>query len=424
MQKRAVVFLALFLIASIIALQTGRRLFLSLAYLLGVTVALSLIWAWVNLRWLAISRMTQSLRAQVGSSVEELMIVRNKGWLPKLWLEVHDASELPDHHISRVIHGLGPRMSRSWSVRTKASYRGRYRLGPMQLVSGDPLGLFLFKRDLPQTSYITIYPATHELPGFAPPVGHLLGGESLQQRTHHITPNFAGVRDYLPGDALNRIHWRSTARTGRLIVKEFEEDPTADIWIVLDMDRESFVQSSEPLEDPLKESKFAWLLEQPAVVLPSTTETGVTVAASLMKHFLEQNRSVGMIAHAQEREVLQPDRGLRPLTRALEYLAVLQAEGRRRLHEVLALEEAFFTRGTTLVLVTSSASTKWVEALQVLRRRGVRAVVILIDPASFDPYARHLDEVRAALAIQSVPTYIVRNRDAIPEALSQPAVVS
>jgi uncharacterized protein (DUF58 family) len=43
------------------------------------------------------------------------------------------------------------------------------------------------------------------------------------------------VRDYEPGDSFSRIHWRSTARRDRLVVKEFELDPLADIWIVPDM---------------------------------------------------------------------------------------------------------------------------------------------------------------------------------------------
>lgn len=422
MQKRAWVFLILFGIASVIAIQTGRRLFLSLSYLLGVTIILSLLWAWLNLRWLGISRTTQSLRAQVGSAVEELLIVRNRSWLPKLWLEVRDESELAGHRISKVIHGLGPRLSRSWNRKTPALYRGRYRLGPMRLVSGDPLGLWLFTRELPQTSYVTIYPATYDLPNFAPPIGRLLGGESIQRRTQNVTPNFAGVREYRPGDSFNRIHWRTTARAGRLIVKEFEEDPTADIWILVDMHQSTFVQAPEPLK-PAVESPFSWLTPHHVEVIPSTTETVVTVAASLMKHFLGQNRSVGMLAHATEREVMQPDRGLRPLTRALEYLAVLQAEGRTRLQDVLALEETFWKRGTTLVIVTSSASSKWVGGLRVLRQRGVRPVVVLVDPASFDPYARHQNEVRAALAIHGVPTYVVRNGDDIPTALSTPVVV-
>ena len=43
------------------------------------------------------------------------------------------------------------------------------------------------------------------------------------------------MREYRPGDAFNRIHWPTTARTNRLMVREFELDPTVDVWIVLDL---------------------------------------------------------------------------------------------------------------------------------------------------------------------------------------------
>ena len=66
-------------------------------------------------------------------------------------------------------------------------------------------------------------------------MGILPGGDALRRRTHYVTTNASGVRDYAPGDSYSRIHWRSTARRDRLIVKEFELDPLADIWIVPDM---------------------------------------------------------------------------------------------------------------------------------------------------------------------------------------------
>src|SRR5919202_1673597 len=63
----------------------------------------------------------------------------------------------------------------------------------------------------------------------------LPGGQDVKSRTYHVTPNVATIREYQPGDSFNRIHWRSTARTNQLMVKEFELDPTADVYIVLDM---------------------------------------------------------------------------------------------------------------------------------------------------------------------------------------------
>ncbi len=436
MLKRSLVLLIIFVILSGIALQTQRRLFFSMAYLVGGTLLFSFLWAWVNLRWVGISRMTQSLRAQVATPVEERIIIYNKGYLPKLWLEVQDHSELPGHHASRVVNGIGPRSQRSWNVKTLARYRGRYRLGPMTLISGDPFGLFTFRRHLPQTSAVTIFPATYPLPSFIPPIGRLTGGEIMHRRTHNTTPNFSSVRDYVPGDTLNKIHWKSTARAGKLIVKEFEEDPNADIWIMLDMHRETHLEATEGSDTPAatevdhpngsngtgprvtQSGVFPWIKQETAPeILPATTEYAVVAAASIMRHFLEQNRAVGMISHAEHREIIQPDRGMRPLTRALEQLAVLQPIGDLRLGDVLTLEEAFFSRGTTLIVVTSAPSKLWVDVLTVLQRRGVKAIAVLVNPASFQRYAPNMDEVQAHLAMANIPYYIVNKDVPIPVSL-------
>src|SRR5690606_29962727 len=120
-----------------------------------------------------------------------------------------DFSELPGHRASRVISSLPGHRARGWAIKSIARKRGRYRLGPMRLISGDPFGLFRLSHFLPQTSSVVIYPATYPIPQFAPPVGQLLGGESLRRRTHHVTPNVSGVREYAPGDSFNRIHWPS-----------------------------------------------------------------------------------------------------------------------------------------------------------------------------------------------------------------------
>ncbi len=420
MTKRALVLLIIFVVLAAIAVQTQNRLFFSMAYLTSATLIFSFLWAFLNLRWVGISRMTTALRAQVASPVEERIVIHNKGPLPKLWLEVQDHSELPTHHASRVVHGVGPRRQRGWNVKTLARYRGRYRLGPMTLVSGDPFGLFTFRRELPQTSAVTIFPATYPIPTFTPPTGRLTGGEIMRRRTHNTTPNFSSVRDYVPGDTLNKIHWKSTARTGRLIVKEFEEDPNADIWVVLDMHKETHLESTEEGQSvntngsgpkTVQSGVFPWIHhEKLPEILPTTTEYAVVATASIMRHFLDQNRAVGMITHAEHREIIQPDRGVRPLTRALEQLAVLQPVSDMRLADVLTLEEVLFSRGTTLIVVTSAPSKTWVDVLTILQRRGVKAIAVLVNPASFQRYAPSMDEIQGYLAMANIPFYVV-NKD-------------
>jgi uncharacterized protein (DUF58 family) len=303
-------------------------------------------------------------------------------------------------------------------VRTTCRERGVFRLGPLSIATSDPFGLFRITRYLDQTSSIVVYPATVDLRAFSPPIGRLIGGDAVRRRTHHVTTNVAGVRDYAPGDSFGRIHWRSTARKDRLIVKEFELDPTADIWIFVDMYRE--VQVGQP--DWGDEAG----IELPALfrprrrrlqLKPTTEEYTVTVAASLAQHFIRQNRAVGLVAYGQQREVLPADRGERQLTKILECLAVLRAQGSIPIAQALAIETDRLGRGMTIVVVTPAADDRWVLITRDLTRRGLRSIAVMIDPTTFGQ-GFGIEKVLELLKASNTPTYVVRRDEPLESALS------
>jgi uncharacterized protein (DUF58 family) len=429
--ERSGAMLLLLLASLVAALVSGHDLFYRLLYLFGGILALSFLWAWLNVHQVHLVRETRARRSQVGKPVEERIIVRNVGLLPKLWLEVRDHSTLPGHRVSRVVHSLGAHRHRSWTVKTICRQRGRFSLGPVTISSGDPLGLFLMSRQLPLTASLIVYPYTVELPGFAPPVGQLPGGDALRRRTHYVTTNVAGVREYAPGDSFNRIHWPSTAHANRLIAKEFELDPTADVWLFLDLERR--VQAGEPRESApeLEGPALLWPDRLPIMELePTTEEYGVAIAASLVRHFLERGRAVGFITYGERREVAQADRGERQLNRIMEILAVIRAEGRISLAQVLSSEGLPLTRHTTVVVVTPSAEVEWVAALCHLGSRGIRPIGVVIEAASFactcgagtggGPLS--VMGAVAELAAAQVPTFIVRCGEPLEVALSRGAV--
>lgn len=379
--RRTVVFL-LALVALIAGLVTGRDLWFNLAYLLGLLLIISFAWAWININWLHLSRLTRTRRTQVGRPLEERFEVRNTSIVPKLWLEVRDFSTLPEHYSSRVINNLGARGRYSWRTTTICKQRGRYQLGPLQLRTSDPFGLFSMSRELEQTSHVVVYPMTFDIHRFALPVGVLSGGDALRRRTHHVTTNASGVRDYAPGDSFGRIHWPSTARRNRLIVKEFELDPLADIWIVPDMAVFNHVtapKTQQRLPDDLPD----WMVMEKFELAETTEEYTVTVAASLAQFFLRQDRAVGMLAYGQSNEILQADRSERQLNRVLETLAVLRAEGKVPMSNVIQAEMHLFPRGTTVICITPQTDENWATVAKQLQRRGMRIVTILVDPSSF-----------------------------------------
>ncbi|UCC65058.1 MAG: DUF58 domain-containing protein [Anaerolineae bacterium] len=412
---------AVCLVAALITVKNERmrEVFYNLTYLLAAIVVLSFLWTLIGIRWVQISRKTRARRSQVGKAAEERFSLQNQSWFPKLWLEVRDRSSLPNHRVSRVLNALGPGRWRDWAVRTTCRERGLFRLGPVSLSTGDPFGLFHITRYLYQTSPIVVYPATVELRAFAPPIGRLPGGDAVRRRTHHVTTNVSGVRDYAPGDSFSRIHWPSTARKDRLIVKEFELDPTADIWIFVDMQHE--VQVGQPVkEDEIVELPALFQPRQPKLLLvPTTEEYAVTAAASLAQHFIRRNRAVGLVAYGQRREILPADRSERQLTKILEALAVLRAEGSIPLVQVLATEADRLARGTTIIIVTPSSDDRWVLVSRDLTRRGLRSIVVLVDPASFG-LSIGLDKPLALLHATGTPTYVVRCDEPLEASLGLP----
>ena len=417
--KRSRIVLLLWVLVAAGAILTHQDLLYNLWYLLTALLVVSFLWAWAGIRWVKVERQARTARSQVGKSLEERLIVTNLGILPKLWLEVRDHSTLPEHQVSRVISPLGGHKSYSKLLRTRCQQRGRFSLGPITVTSGDPFGLFRMSRKLeePPQAALIVYPATVDVPTFAPLIGFLPGGDTMRRRTSYVTTNVSGVREYAPGDSFNRIHWPSTARTGRLISKEFELDPTADIWLFLDLERDVQLEAPSPsVDSPI--APMPWEPRRPFALAPSTVEYGVTIAASLAKHFIAHDRAVGFIAYAPHREIIPADRGERQLTKILETLAVIRPEGEIPLAEIIAAEGTQLRRNTTAIIITPTDQNFWVTARDVIER-GVRVVAVLIERQSFG-HPRSNQDLVNQLAVSGMATYLVREGDDLAEALATP----
>jgi uncharacterized protein (DUF58 family) len=414
MQSRRNAIYSLLIVILLTGLFTGRAFFFNLAYLLGGLLLISMVWAWTSVRWIGISRKTRARRAQVGRNLDEVFTVQNHALLPKLWLEIRDESDLPGHRASHVVPALGSRASYRWYVNTPCLVRGEFRLGPMTILSGDPFGLFLSPRKLAATSKVIVYPATVPVNKFELPMGILSGGDAERRRAHFITTNAAGVREYATGDSFNRIHWPSSARKERLMVKEFEIDPQADIWLFVDLSRESLVE--EPSVRRLN-GDGAVVPTAPGIP-PSTEEYAIVIAASLAQFFIEQERALGFVAYVPHREVYQPERGNRQMVRILQTLAIARSKSVYSLAQTLTLETPYLTRGTTLVIVTASLDPAWITEAQILSRRGIRPMCVLIDPASFGAPVR-ADDTRAMLRLGKIPSVLIHQGEDLTAALAQ-----
>ncbi len=404
----------LFLLALLGALGTGRSLLWAAAGSLFALILIAVGWAWLGVNWLRISRRTFARTAQVGQVLEEEFKLANLSRLPKLLVEVHDLSTLPGHAAGRVIGLLGGHQWRGWRVRTVCIQRGRYALGPLIVSSGDPLGIYQLRRRVGSVHALLVYPLTFELARFPLPAAISTGGEALYRRTHHVTPNAAGLRDYISGDSINRIHWPTSIRRQRLTVKEFELDPVADAWIAVDL----WAGGHFGRQD-FETAPAAATVE---TLLPASSEEyAIAIAASVVQHLAQRGRAVGLIAHEAHHLVIPAERSERQLNKVMEALAVARAVGTIPFDGLLSMEATLLRRGSSLVAISAWPEPSWAIPIQQITHSGVRVVAIVIDGQSFGA-AQSSEAVITALANAGAIVRVVRCGQSIPLALeSEPA---
>jgi uncharacterized protein (DUF58 family) len=155
------------------------------------------------------------------------------------------------------------------------------------------------------------------------------------------------------------------------------------------------------------------------VLTPSTVEYSTAITASLAKHFIERDRGVGFIAYSHHRELIPADRGERQLTKILETLAVIRAEGHIPLAEILSAEGVHLKRNTTALIVTASDQHYWIAAARDMKQRGIRVIAVLLESRSFGSL-RGNEGLVAELSISGIPTYLVREGDDLALALARP----
>jgi uncharacterized protein (DUF58 family) len=411
-QKVVLAFLILCLFAG---LATGSKLYYRLSIFWVLLFFGSWIWSIFSLRGLYFKRSARTLRAQVGQIFEERFEVQNKNRFPRLWLEVSDKTTLPGSDGSRGLTMLMGKQSRSYVARVRLAKRGVFPLGPTRLVTGDLFGLFPVRQEIPEKDSLLVYPLMVDVKGFPNPAGLLPGGESLRRRTHQITPNASGIRDYYAGDPLNRIHWLSTARRGRLMVKEFELDPLADVWIFLDAAQN--VQAVLPQAPIDYYAKDFWTRSGQVQLPPSTEEYGISIAASLVRDYLRRGRAVGYVCAGQYLTLISPDRGGRQLGKILEALSLTKAVGDLPLRALIETQVKHMVRGSTVVLITPSNSREVALIVDFLVQRGLKPIMVLMDASSFGG-PQGTENLEANIKLMGIPYRIVKNEVNLSTALS------
>jgi len=341
-----------------------------------------------------------------GDLLQEEFELKNACPLPLLWAEFIDESTVPGYNVGRVVACEGDNLYR-WRSEVRCERRGVFRLGPHRLQTQDPFGFFGALVTNRTDEIVVIYPRVVHLPKVLLPHGNSQGSD---QHRRPILGNLpaATVSDYQRGDSLRHVHWASTARRGRMMVKDLEIEPSGNIWLVLNLDRR--VQQGEGPTD--------------------TLEQGIVVAASLAAELLggRDQRAVGLLAYGDDEadighgglvEVM-PGVGSAHVWSILSALAPVKS-GELGLAALLASSRNRINRHSTLAVVTpvsyeDTEHDNWVAELLHLKSIGVDCSVILIAPG--DGEVHRGETVQALLTRLDIPCTLMMAGAPLPALLT------
>ena len=254
---------------------------------------------------------------------------------------------------------------------------GLYTVGPLSIGRFDPLGLFFASRRVERLEPFEVYPQAARIEA----VG-LLGGRStvaardLTAAAAGQSLLFRGVREFVPGDDVRRIHWPATARHGSPMVREHERDLQPVFLLFLDLEQRG----------------------RAGLGRKSTLEYLVRVGASLLWTSHRRGDAFGLVAEADRPIVVPPAQGEAHLAAVLHQLVVSKQTGARPLVEVVERNRDLVPPGAAAALLLSTTEVDLdalAGAIGSLRATGVHPLVVAVDALAFPPVGRPPTPVEA-----------------------------
>jgi uncharacterized protein (DUF58 family) len=354
--------LALFVIAVLFRVD----FFFYVLYLLFGVLVFSRLWTEQALRRLSLRR-DYTDRAFPGERVTVQLEIENKGWLPVPWLRIHDSLplQLKSPAFFQSALTLLPRERRQLAYELDCRKRGYYHLGPLVVTTGDLFGTGNQELQLLNNDTLTVYPRIVSLTEMGLPAQAPFGDLRTNQQIYEDPARLLGVRSYQSGDSLRHIHWTASAQTGQLQVKRFEPAISIESQILLNLNRDDYT----------------------AAHINSASELAIVTAASIANYLAGKRQSVGLTCNGLDPS-LGPDdaiafpakKGRGQLMAILEALARVETSSHQPFGKVLQRSQLDLSWGATAVIITPDADDELLDRLLLIKRAGLHAVLVLMDP--------------------------------------------
>jgi uncharacterized protein (DUF58 family) len=340
-------------------------------YLLAFAFAAVLVISWLFValtgRRIRVTRVLIPERPVAGDEPEYIVTVKNASYLPGPQLRLRtDTEGLTGDDLEGEVESLGPRGRRVMRTRMGKVVRGVHTLPVPRVVAEDPLGIATATHRVGEPMTVTVYPRIAFLKSCVlhPELGLRQDWAGVKGLPTPGASEFRGIRPHQPGEPLSHIDWKSTAKTGILMLREMEEPAGSDITLLLDGSADMVVGNA-----------------------PDTNfELAVRAAGSIADYALRMGRGVSFISHEIDRRQvrLTADGGGRRVL--LETLAETRPDATAPLAMVLRrllAERTSQLRSQSLTLVGMTLDAQMARALVSLREDGVSLSFVYVPGFSF-----------------------------------------
>lgn len=375
----------------IIGTKTAIAFFHLFFWFLLSLVVISLIWILVAYTGIRLSLLKHaSVKVEEDSVLEIETVVKNNSFLPVFNLVLEDNLPYAAHPQRKQLflrEYLSIKASCSMKYNCLCSQRGRFKIAPLVVYFFDPFGIFFSKRTYNIDGELYVYPRVFMIKKFIGLTRGILPWFGIgTTRVSGDEDEIFGTREYKEGDPIKRIHWISTARKNRLIVKQFQRQTFFRATIIFNLEKEKdFGEGKEKISEYI-----------------------IKIAASLGKHLIERDISLEIIAHAGEIMHIPFNKGPEHLEEILKFLTIAQAESRVGLDEIFGEFFNYIPRDSTLFVIMLDTDWEYLPAILRLEKKNVSVIPLVVVSSSFLYSVNKPKDIKIAPLSNLNPVFISR----------------
>jgi uncharacterized protein (DUF58 family) len=270
-----------------------------------------------------------------------------------------------------ILMELGPRRETLIEYTIECPLRGFYTLGPVSIRVQDPFGLFHKEKEIHVYDDFLVFPKTEDLKdAFVKSKVPKIFTGAVNIRQPGEGSNFYNLREYIPGDPMRKVNWKAYARSGKMMVNEFERDAVSDIILIVD----------------------SRAVSETGPVSRNSLVYSTRAAASLAQFFLSRRDSVGLVLYGSDINSVDRDTGKKQLYVLLTKLAGAAAKGNTPLQVVTNRIMPYINKGSPIIIMSPlEGDPTLVNAVRDFRARDFDVTVLSPSSLEFEFDAKRLD---------------------------------